>query len=128
MKAREVKRLWQAQSVQRKLQEVDVKQYELEFKAKRLENELKNENNSQETRNRLTYEWISLVNEKNILLRFESEFVIESNSIQLEDRQARLDQEIRGLLTCSDPKRNSKKEIDRLTAELVDTVEQRNAL
>lgn len=44
-------------------------------------------------------EWIHLVNEKNTLLRCESELVIQSNSIQLEDRQARLEQQIRDLLT-----------------------------
>lgn len=46
------------------------------------------------------FEWFHLVNEKNTLLRFESELVIQSNSIQLEDRQARLEQQIRDLLTC----------------------------
>lgn len=45
-------------------------------------------------------EWIHLVNEKNTLLRCESELVIQSNSIQLEDRQARLEQQIRDLLTA----------------------------
>jgi len=49
--------------------------------------------------NKLTFEWFNLVNEKNTLLRFESELVIQSNSIQLEDRQARLEQKIRDLLT-----------------------------
>ena len=43
---------------------------------------------------------IHLVNEKNTLLRCESELVIQSNSIQLEDRQARLEQQIRDLLTA----------------------------
>ena len=49
--------------------------------------------------NKLTFQWFDLVNEKNTLLRFESELVIQSNSIQLEDRQARLEQKIRDLLT-----------------------------
>ena len=44
-------------------------------------------------------EWFKIVNEKNVLLRFESELVIQSNAINLEDQQARLEQEIRELLT-----------------------------
>lgn len=46
----------------------------------------------------LMLSWFQLVNDKNMLLRFESELVIEANSIQLEDRQARLEQQIRELL------------------------------
>ena len=128
MKAREMKRLWEAQSIQRKINEVDVKQYELETKAKQVEKDLHNETHSPEKINHLMFEWFTLVNEKNILLRFESELVIAANSIQLEDRQARLEQEIRTLLKCTNPKLSSHKEIERLTKEHVDTVVQRNAL
>ena len=44
-------------------------------------------------------DWFQVVNDKNVLLRFESELVIQANSIQLEDEQARLESDIRTLLT-----------------------------
>lgn len=128
LKERQTKRLWEAQSIQRKLNEVDVKQFELEERARQVEKDLQDETMPEERINSFMFEWFHLVNEKNTLLRFESELVIQSNSIQLEDRQARLEQQIRDLLTCERPKPNSHDEIDRLTKELVDTVEQRNAL
>ena len=48
----------------------------------------------------LMLEWFQVVNDKNVLLRFESELVIQANNIQLEDRQARLENDIRALLTA----------------------------
>ena len=41
MKERESKRLWEAQSIQRKLNEVDVKMMELEERAKQVEKSLR---------------------------------------------------------------------------------------
>ena len=41
MKERELKRLWEAQSIQRKLNEVDVKMNELEERAKQVERDLR---------------------------------------------------------------------------------------
>ena len=51
-------------------------------------------------------DWFQVINDKNVLLRFESELVIQANNIQLEDRQARLENDIRALLT-SDRKSNN---------------------
>ncbi len=39
----------------------------------------------------LMLEWFQIVNDKNVLLRFESELVIQGSNIQLEDQQARLE-------------------------------------
>ena len=47
----------------------------------------------------LMLDWFQLVNDKNVLLRFESELVIQSSNIQYEDQQARLEADIRSLLT-----------------------------
>ena len=44
MKERESKRLWEAQSIQRKLNEVDVKMFELEERAKLVERSLRDGN------------------------------------------------------------------------------------
>ena len=41
MKERQTKRLWEAQSIQRKLNEVDVKMFELEERAKVVERSLR---------------------------------------------------------------------------------------
>ena len=44
MKERQTKRLWEAQSIQRKLNEVDVKMFELEERAKVVERSLRDGN------------------------------------------------------------------------------------
>lgn len=43
LKERQTKRLWEAQSIQRKLNEVDVKQFELEERARQVEKDLQDE-------------------------------------------------------------------------------------
>ena len=44
MKERQLKRLWEAQSIQRKLNEVDVKMFEFEERAKAVERDLRDGN------------------------------------------------------------------------------------
>ena len=128
MKHREMKRLCVAQSIQRKLNEVYVQQTDLDRQAKNTEDQIKGSLWGTEQMNNLMMEWFRLVNEKNMLLRFESELVIEANSVQLEDRQARLEQSIRDLLTNEQNSSKHQNKVEALTKELVDTVEERNAL
>lgn len=47
MKERQLKRLWEAQSIQRKLNEVDVKMFELEERAKVVERSLRDGNSKE---------------------------------------------------------------------------------
>jgi len=125
---RRLKRLWEAQSIQRKLNEVEVRQMEIDDRAKVLERKLRMPYLKPEEEGPLMMDWFQVVNDKNILLRFESELVIQANNIQLEDRQARLENDIRALLTSDYPKDDDQEWIDVLTKELVDTVEERNNL
>ncbi|XP_065057317.1 F-actin-monooxygenase MICAL3-like isoform X2 [Rhopilema esculentum] len=125
---RRLKRLWEAQSIQRKLNEVEVKQVELDERAKTLERKLRRPYLKPEEEKTLMLDWFQIVNDKNVLLRFESELVIQANSIQLEDRQARLESDIRELLTSDHPNPDDQEWIQVLTKELVDTVEERNNL
>ncbi|XP_022779820.1 F-actin-methionine sulfoxide oxidase MICAL2-like isoform X4 [Stylophora pistillata] len=128
MKQRESKRLRMAQSIQRELEEVAVKQADLEREGVVVEKALRQGNNSGSEEQQLMLQWFKLVNRKNALIRFESELVIQANSIQLEDQQGRLEQEIRELLMKDDPRKDDNRAIQKKTKQLVDIVEQRNAL
>ncbi|PIK56796.1 putative protein-methionine sulfoxide oxidase MICAL3 isoform X9, partial [Apostichopus japonicus] len=78
----------------------------------------------------LMAQWFSLVNEKNALVRFESELMAQAWELELEDRHSHLEQEIRTRLAVDDSK---KSEEDRkvealLLEEMLEVVEQRDAI
>lgn len=129
MRQRQQKRLRIAQSIQRELGEVEVRQVELERRGVIVEKkmqQLEGANPSEE--HKLVLEWFDLVNRKNTLIRYESELVIRSNSIELEDQQQRLEQQVRELLMKEESSEDDQIKIEQLTRELVDIVEQRNTL
>lgn len=128
MKQRESKRLRMAQSIQRELEEVAVKQADLEKEGIVVEKALRSGSTGGAEEQHLMLQWFKLVNRKNALIRFESELVIHANSIQLEDQQGRLEQEIRELLMKEDHSKLDNRAIQQKTKQLVDIVEQRNAL
>lgn len=128
MKQREQKRLRMAQSIQRELEEVEVKQAALEQEGIKTEKALRGGTLDATKEKEMMLEFFQLVNKKNALIRYESELVILANSIQLEDQQGRLEQEIRELLMKDAVSKHDQKKIQEKTKELVDLVEQRNAL
>lgn len=128
MRQRESKRLRMAQSIQRELEEVAVKQADLETEGVVVEKALRSGKTGGSEEQQLMLQWFNLVNRKNALIRYESELVIHGNSIQLEDQQGRLEQEIRELIMKEDHSKHDNRVIQQKTKQLVDIVEQRNAL
>ncbi|XP_052808865.1 protein-methionine sulfoxide oxidase mical3b-like isoform X2 [Mya arenaria] len=95
-KQQEQKRLRQAQEIQRKLQEVDVKQRELEEKGVNVERALRGEGpEGGRNETELMQEWFNLVHDKNALVRLESELMVSARELELEDRQGRLQHQLR---------------------------------
>ncbi|XP_060606794.1 F-actin-monooxygenase MICAL3-like [Ruditapes philippinarum] len=95
-KQQEQKRLRQAQEIQRKLQEVDVKQRELEERGVSVERALRGEGpEGGRSETELMQEWFNLVHDKNALVRLESELMVSARELELEDRQGRLQHQLR---------------------------------
>ncbi|NWV31150.1 MICLK protein, partial [Grantiella picta] len=96
IKQEELKRLHKAQAVQRQLEEIEERQRALEIFGVELERELRGETGSgTKDENQMLHEWFELVMEKNKLMRYESELLIISQELELEDHQSRLEQKLR---------------------------------
>ncbi|XP_033740266.1 protein-methionine sulfoxide oxidase mical3b-like isoform X3 [Pecten maximus] len=96
LKQREQKRLRMAQEIQRQLEEVDVKQRELEERGVSIEKALRGDGPDAEREEKeLMQEWFNLVYEKNALVRYESELMVNAQYMELEDRHGRLEQRLR---------------------------------
>ncbi|KAM9815262.1 protein-methionine sulfoxide oxidase mical3a isoform X15 [Syngnathus typhle] len=79
---------------------------------------------------KLMQEWFKLVQEKNALVRYESELMIFARELELEDRQSRLQQELRERMAVEDHLKNEKElaQEKQILNEMLDVVEQRDAL
>ncbi|KAI8506728.1 [F-actin]-monooxygenase mical3 [Branchiostoma belcheri] len=126
----ELKRLRRAQVIQRQLQEVEVKQRELETRGVQLEKALRGESGEDQDEAKLMQEWFQLVQEKNALVRYESELMVYGKELELEDRQGRLQQELRERMAIDDSKKTPEElaEEKRILDEMLEVVEQRDAL
>ncbi|XP_062318259.1 protein-methionine sulfoxide oxidase mical3a isoform X35 [Osmerus eperlanus] len=79
---------------------------------------------------KLMQEWFKLVQEKNALVRYESELMIFARELELEDRQSRLQQDLRERMAVED---HLKSEVElaeekRILGEMLEVVEQRDSL
>uniref|UniRef100_A0A3Q3GCL4 BMERB domain-containing protein n=1 Tax=Labrus bergylta TaxID=56723 RepID=A0A3Q3GCL4_9LABR len=77
---------------------------------------------------KLMQEWFKLVQEKNALVRYESELMI-ARELELEDRQSRLQQELRERMAVEQLK--TEKELaqeKQILNEMLEVVEQRDSL
>ncbi|XP_061631239.1 protein-methionine sulfoxide oxidase mical3a isoform X2 [Phyllopteryx taeniolatus] len=79
---------------------------------------------------KLMQEWFKLVQEKNALVRYESELMIFARELELEDRQSRLQQELRERMAVEDHLKNEKElaQEKQILNEMLDVVEQRDDL
>ncbi|XP_039880998.1 protein-methionine sulfoxide oxidase mical3a isoform X15 [Simochromis diagramma] len=79
---------------------------------------------------KLMQEWFKLVQEKNALVRYESELMIFARELELEDRQSRLQQELRERMAVEDHLKSEKElaEEKQILNEMLEVVEQRDAL
>ncbi|XP_038146863.1 protein-methionine sulfoxide oxidase mical3a isoform X27 [Cyprinodon tularosa] len=79
---------------------------------------------------KLMQEWFKLVQEKNALVRYESELMIFARELELEDRQSRLQQELRERMAVEDHLKSEKElaQEKQILNEMLEVVEQRDAL
>eukprot|EP00063_Salmo_salar_P028553 XP_014003388.1 PREDICTED: protein-methionine sulfoxide oxidase mical3a-like isoform X4 [Salmo salar] len=130
-KQEELKRLHRAQTIQRQLEQVEEKQRQLEERGVAVEKALRGEAGmGKKDDPKLMQEWFKLVQEKNALVRYESELMIFARELELEDRQSRLQQDLRERMAIED---HLKTEVElaqekRILNEMLEVVEQRDSL
>ncbi|KAM3858885.1 protein-methionine sulfoxide oxidase mical3b [Diretmus argenteus] len=147
-KQEQLKRLHKAQIIQRQLEQVGEKQRQLEERGVAVEKALRGEadywgdsNDCEELdlhlgglgkldNPALMQQWLQLVQQKNTLVRYESELMIFARELELEDRQSRLQQELRERMAVDDHlKEEAELAEERLILEeMLEVVEQRDAL
>uniref|UniRef100_A0A8D0X9V5 F-actin monooxygenase n=1 Tax=Sus scrofa TaxID=9823 RepID=A0A8D0X9V5_PIG len=152
-KQEELKRLHRAQIIQRQLEQVEEKQRQLEERGVAVEKALRGEavepsggtprrrplsfcpccvqeGMGKQDDPKLMQEWFKLVQEKNAMVRYESELMIFARELELEDRQSRLQQELRERMAVEDHLKTEEElsEEKRILNEMLDVVEQRDAL
>ncbi|KAK7890895.1 hypothetical protein WMY93_022858 [Mugilogobius chulae] len=79
---------------------------------------------------KLMQEWFKLVQEKNALVRYESELMIFARELELEDRQSRLQQELRERMAVEDHLKTEQElaQEKQILNEMLEVVEQRDSL
>ncbi|XP_035536387.1 protein-methionine sulfoxide oxidase mical3b [Morone saxatilis] len=147
-KQEQLKRLHKAQMIQRQLQQVEEKQRQLEERGVMVEKALRGEadywgdsNNDHELELHLEglgkldnpalmQQWFQLVQQKNSLVRYESELMIFARELELEDRQSRLQQELRERMAVDDHLKEEWELVEErlILEEMLEVVEQRNSL
>ncbi|XP_021245834.1 F-actin-methionine sulfoxide oxidase MICAL3 isoform X1 [Numida meleagris] len=147
-KQEELKRLHRAQIIQRQLEQVEEKQRQLEERGVAVEKALRGEADywgesyysdlidlhlggmGKKDDPKLMQEWFKLVQEKNALVRYESELMIFARELELEDRQSRLQQELRERMAVEDHLKTDEElsEEKRILNEMLEVVEQRDSL
>nr|XP_030690712.1 F-actin-monooxygenase MICAL3 isoform X5 [Globicephala melas] len=151
-KQEELKRLHRAQIIQRQLEQVEEKQRQLEERGVAVEKALRGEAGTgwvpggqgipeecppspaggmgKKDDPKLMQEWFKLVQEKNAVVRYESELMIFARELELEDRQSRLQQELRERMAMEDHLKTEEElsEEKRILNEMLEVVEQRDAL
>ncbi|XP_028264869.1 F-actin-monooxygenase mical1 [Parambassis ranga] len=126
-KMSELQRLRKAQSIQRRLEEIEVDFKDLEEKGRGLERTLRGEaDNSGSTD--MIEQWIQLVHEKNALVSEESDLMVASRQLELEDKQSTLELELRKLLELKDKTPEQLAEEERLFSQRMEVVEMRDSL
>nr|KAF6369637.1 microtubule associated monooxygenase, calponin and LIM domain containing 3 [Myotis myotis] len=130
-KQEELKRLHRAQIIQRQLEQVEERQRHLEERGVAVEKALRGEAGmGKKDDPKLMQEWFRLVQEKNAMVRYESELMIFARELELEDRQSRLQQELRERMAMEDHLKTEEElsEEKKILNEMLEVVEQRDAL
>ncbi|XP_014385388.1 PREDICTED: protein-methionine sulfoxide oxidase MICAL3 isoform X2 [Myotis brandtii] len=152
-KQEELKRLHRAQIIQRQLEQVEERQRQLEERGVAVEKALRGEavepsggtprrrplsfcpccvqeGMGKKDDPKLMQEWFRLVQEKNAMVRYESELMIFARELELEDRQSRLQQELRERMAMEDHLKTEEElsEEKKILNEMLEVVEQRDAL
>ncbi|TRY95668.1 hypothetical protein DNTS_026199 [Danionella cerebrum] len=124
----EIQRFHKAQMIQRRLEEIEVNFKELEEKGVELERALRRETGSG---NPETIDhWIALVQDKNNLLSEESELMVASRQLELEDKQSMLEMVLRRYMEMDDAEKSpEQREHEKsILQEMLDVVDMRDSL
>ncbi|KAG9330094.1 hypothetical protein JZ751_027342, partial [Albula glossodonta] len=119
------------QIIQRQLEQVEEKQRQLEERGVAVEKALRGEAGmGRKDDPSLMQEWFRLVQEKNALVRYESELMIFAQELELEDRQSRLQQDLRERMAVDDHLKSEAElaEEKQILGEMLEVVEQRDSL
>ncbi|GIX74346.1 protein-methionine sulfoxide oxidase mical3a [Caerostris extrusa] len=125
-----LKRLRNAQEIQRRLEELDIQQKELEQRGVEVEKMLRGEGNrSGKAESELMQEWYTLVHTKNKLTREEQELLIRLKDLELEDRHSKLQQDFTQRM-AEDSQKNATQLIEerKILDEMLKIVDRRNEL
>ncbi|XP_036958971.1 F-actin-monooxygenase mical1 isoform X2 [Acanthopagrus latus] len=126
-KMSELQRLRKAQSIQRRLEEIEVAFKDLEGKGVELEQTLRGEAGSGGSPDMIE-QWIQLVHEKNALVSEESDLMVASRQLELEDKQSTLELELRKFMELDDKTSEQQAEEDRVLQQLIEVVDMRDSL
>ncbi|XP_069686571.1 F-actin-monooxygenase Mical isoform X3 [Periplaneta americana] len=128
----QLKRLRMAQEVQRQLEELEVKQRELEQRGVSVEKALRGEGTDSEGKEEpeLLREWFDLMRERTELRRYERELMVRAQEMELEDRHARLQHELRERMSKDDSDKTNEDVVKegQILREMLDIVERRDSL
>ncbi|KAK9746575.1 Bivalent Mical/EHBP Rab binding domain [Popillia japonica] len=130
----QLKRHRTAQEIQRKLEETEVKARDLEFRGVQVEKALRGEANGSfvdETKEEsdLLKEWFDLMRDRTELRRYEKELMVRAQELELEDRHARLQHELRERLDNNEPKSKEEMEVEGdIIKEMMEIVAKRDSL
>ncbi|CAG9824833.1 unnamed protein product [Phaedon cochleariae] len=130
------KRHRMAQEIQRKLEETEVKTKELERRGVSVEKALRGEEAEIGTAKEdsdLMREWFDLMRDRTELRRYERELTVRAQELELEDRHARLQHELRERIVGGEINDKPKNEDDlkleqSIISEMIEIVEKRDSL
>ncbi|XP_028308783.1 F-actin-monooxygenase mical1 isoform X2 [Gouania willdenowi] len=126
-KMSELQRFRKAQSIQRRLEEIEVTFKDLEQKGVELERTLRGEADSGGAPDMIE-QWIQLVHQKNALVSEESDLMVASRQLELEDKQSTLDLELRKYMELNDKSEEQQAEEERVLQQMIEVVDMRDSL
>ncbi|KAI5609040.1 [F-actin]-monooxygenase mical1 [Silurus asotus] len=128
-KMSELQRLRKAQSIQRRLEEIEVTFKDLEEKGVLLERSLRREAGS-DASTVMIDQWIELVQQKNALVSEESDLMVASRQLELEDKQSMLELELRRFMEIEDSEKTAEQqaEEEQILQQMLEVVDMRNSL
>ncbi|KAL6483390.1 hypothetical protein MHYP_G00082620 [Metynnis hypsauchen] len=128
-KMSELHRFHKAQSIQRRLEEIEVTFKDLEEKGVVLERSLRGEPGSDGSCGMID-QWIELVQQKNALVSEESDLMVASRQLELEDKQSMLEMELRRYMETDDSEKTAEQqeEEEQILQQMLEVVDMRNSL
>ncbi|XP_049819876.1 F-actin-monooxygenase Mical isoform X3 [Aethina tumida] len=126
----QLKRHRMAQEIQRKLEETEVKTRELEKRGVTVEKALRGEDSEHcsKEESELLQEWFDLMRDRTELRRYEKELMVRAQELELEDRHARLQQDLRERLETDKKTEDDVKCEEKIIAEMLEIVSKRDSL